>query len=231
LVWFRRDLRLHDNDAVTRAAEQSRPVVPVYVRDGAATRPLGRAAQTWRDTSLSALADQLHDRGSRLTVADGEAAEVLARLCTECDASEVIAQRSWTPEGVTVQEAVERALRTTGSRLTLVDDAYLVPPDALITKNGGPYRVFSAFYRQWRERISPAQPLEAPDRLVAPAEWPVGSTASEPTGAPVQMQRVGEQAALERLNEFVVSALEAYDSDRDLPAVDGTTRLSPHIAW
>jgi deoxyribodipyrimidine photo-lyase len=126
---------------------------------------------------------------------------------------------------------VDQELRSVGVGLTLLDDAYLVPPDALETKTGGSYRVFSAFYRQWRERISPTEPAAVPESLATPPEWPASSTVGEPSGAPPQVQPAGERAAAERLREFVDSALEAYDSDRDLPAVDGTTRLSPHIAW
>eukprot|EP01042_Synura_sphagnicola_P014243 gene14243-18038_t len=60
LVWFRRDLRLNDNPALTAAVASGRPVVPVYILDdGAETRPIGAASKWWLDKSLRALAADL----------------------------------------------------------------------------------------------------------------------------------------------------------------------------
>ena len=91
LMWFRDDLRLSDNQALTRAAEAatdkngSKPELVAVVLDEPAypgTRPLGGATHWWRERSLYALAQELASRGVKLLRATGDARTVIPRIAT-----------------------------------------------------------------------------------------------------------------------------------------------------
>src|SRR3954470_18871874 len=99
IVWFRRDLRLADNPALTAAAETGRPVIPLYVYDEAErVRPPGEAALWWLNRSLQSLADSLEARGSKLVVRKGEAAKVVEVLARQVKAEGVYWNRLHAPD-------------------------------------------------------------------------------------------------------------------------------------
>ena len=72
LLWFQRDLRLHDNPSVLAAVGSKRPVLPIFIleRDGPARAP-GAASLWWLDKSLKSLGADLEAVGSRLSPATG----------------------------------------------------------------------------------------------------------------------------------------------------------------
>ncbi|WP_042407834.1 deoxyribodipyrimidine photo-lyase, partial [Corynebacterium jeddahense] len=82
LVWFRDDLRLTDNPALTWAAERG-DVVGVVV-DETTSRPLGRAATWWRDHSIAELSERVP-----LTRAAGDPREIIPKMASELGAEVV----------------------------------------------------------------------------------------------------------------------------------------------
>ena len=81
IVWFRQDLRLGDNPALTHAAQTGRAIIPLYILDqGPGVRPMGAASLWWLDKSLRALDATLRARGSRLILRRGDSEAELRRL-------------------------------------------------------------------------------------------------------------------------------------------------------
>lgn len=235
VLWFRRSLRLSDNEALTRAVAESSTVVCAFVLpDPAADDPTGAAARSWLRRSLLALDSDLRTRGSSLVLRSGPAASALPRLATECSANAVHCQRDWTPSGLAEEELVGQALAGIGVDLRVSEGELAVQPDALVTGAGTPYRVFTPFWNAWRPRARWGEPLPAPDRIPSPALAP--ATAGPPAETPGvpdvdRWWEVGEQAAHRRLTKFVREGMEEYPTYHDRPDIDGTSRLSPHLAW
>ena len=99
IYWVRRDLRLSDNPALRAAAEQGRPVLPVFIRDAAVDR-LG-AAPKWRlGLGLEQFDQALQGVGSRLTFRSGAALETLHALIKESGADAVFWSREYDPKSV-----------------------------------------------------------------------------------------------------------------------------------
>lgn len=209
LVWFRRDLRLADHPALQAAAASGAPVLPVFVRDDSAW---GKAQRDRLPASLAALDADLRKIGSRLVVRPGRPAEVLPALMAECGASEVW----WNADGAEAAPA--------GLKGREFPSSLLFEPGGVRTAVGKPYKVFTPYWRAVRSRGLPAAPLPAPDRLPSPPE-----VFGEALPAPVE--GIGEAAAFARLDHFLDAGLSGYGARRDLPAVDGTSRLSPHLAF
>ena len=231
IAWFRRDLRLADNAALEAAAERGR-VVPAFVLPPDDTSAPEAA---WLPRSLAALDDSLRLRGSALVVRGAAAHRALVELALEAGARSVHCARVWSPAGLAEEEAVATALAGLGVELLVSGGSLLVEPDALATGSGGPYRVFTPYFRAWEGAWDPAVRAQAvPERLAPPAEMPASEPLPAVSGAnpdPTSWWTPGEAGALARLEEFVDEALATYDERRDLPAIDATSRLSPHLAF
>lgn len=234
VVWFTDDLRLADNRVLQVAAEADAPTIPVYVIDEAAPdAPIGGSrAEAWRDGSLEALDVSLHRYGSRLLVLRGESASELAGVCRTYGASRVVHARHHRADRASFDADVRDSLARLGTRVDAVADPSLLDPGSFRTAAGTPYRVFTAFHRGalagYRSAVGSAVPVvpPAPNSL---AGDPRGVTPSErvlPNG-----WTPGEEGAFAALEGFVDKGLSDYGSLRDRPDLDGTSRLSPHLAW
>jgi len=231
ICWFRRDLRLADNAALAAALRGAEALVPVYVMPARC----GRSEAGWLAHSLASLDAGLRKHGSQLMVRHGPAGEVLSALAGECGARTVHCTRMWSPAGLAEEHAVADALAPGRVGLVVAEGSLLVAPDAISTGAGSPYRVFTPYFRAWEGLWDgSALPGGAPEGIPAPG----GTVASEPLPPvpavapdPTARWTPGEPGAARRLEVFIDDALAHYDEHRDLPALDATSRLSPHLAF
>jgi len=233
IVWFRRDLRLSDQAALLAAAA-SGPVIPVYVLDDETPkhRVMGAASRWWLHHSLASLDTDLRDRGSRLILRRGKCEDQLAAIAEEVGAGQVHCIRHYEPWWRNAERAVAERLD-----LLCHDGNYLAPPSSVTTGNGGSYKIYTPFWRALKERMPPPPPAGGPATIAVPEKWP-GSDGlddwhllpSKPdwaTGFAAQWAP-GEAGARARLVNFADRAAR-YDGRRNLPSVEGSSRLSPHL--
>ncbi|MBI1208145.1 MAG: deoxyribodipyrimidine photo-lyase [Azospirillum sp.] len=239
LVWFRRDQRLADHPALAAAAASGRPVIPVYIHEDEGQD--GAAARWWCHHSLTALAEQLAARGAPLVVRRGQAARALAALAVETGAEALHLNRSAQPWLAEQDAAVAALLRSQGVAVHSYPAATLFEPEALRTRSGTGFKVFSAFWKACRQLPEPPPPAPAPRRLAgwsrALASEPITALGLLPsgvdwTGGLGATWTPGEAGGAQRLAAFLSGgALEGYAGQRDRPDREGTSRLSPHLAF
>ena len=224
LLWFRRDLRLADHPALVAAAEAG-PVQGVFVLDDVLWAPSGANRRAFLIRSLASLDEAM---GGTLAVRSGDPAEVLGRLCEETGARDVFATEDFGPYGRQRDERVAKDLATGGRNLRLIDSPYAVAPGSVTTGSGTSYKVFTPFYRAWREHgwVRPGGPVDVD--WVAPRDGGGLPPAPEPTA---DLPRAGEEAAHDTADRFLDERLDDYAEARDRPGVDGTSRLSPYLKW
>lgn len=232
ICWFRRVLRLDDHPALVAAAAEG-GVIPLIILDPAEAQAYPASAER-QALSLPPLKAALERHGSRLIVRRGAPAEVLAAIARETGASAI-----HTTEGFpfAADDGLAEAAARAGAQLHLHPLADLVPRGHVLTQTGGPFKVFSPFWKALR-RVEIAPPLDAP-KLSAPDSWPQSETADWPEaraamrrGWDVLAARIepGEEAALARLDRFLGEAVTAYANDRNLPGKPGTSTLSEALA-
>ncbi|WP_159999367.1 deoxyribodipyrimidine photo-lyase [Roseomonas sp. 18066] len=239
LVWFRQDLRLADNPALHAAAEG--PLLAVYVLDDAAHRH-GGANRWWLHHSLAALAAALEAKGAALHLVHGDAVTEIPKLARAIGAQTVQAGRLYAPWARQRDAAVAEALEADGRKLVLHTSSVLLEPHRLRSGQGKPYAVYTPFARAIMAMGEPPPAIPAPDKLTG-VKPPKGgaSLASlkllphkpEPdwaSGFP-EMWTPGEEAAQARLAEFAADDAGDYAKGRDIPGIDGTSRLSPSLHW
>ena len=239
IVWFRNDLRLWDNPALLAALDEGYAPIPVYIHapgEEGQWAP-GAASNAWRHRSLQALDQDLRTRGSELLVRSGTSEEVLTALVRASGAEAVFWNRKYEPATQPRDARIKQRLKDQGLHVESFNASLLVEPWTLATQQGGPYKVFTPF---WRNALSQLrlQPLGgAPDELP-----PVpGTLRMESLDALCLRPSInwdagfweqwnpGEAGASEALEVFIDGALRGYRLDRDRPDRVGTSRMSPHL--
>jgi deoxyribodipyrimidine photo-lyase len=236
IFWFRRDLRLGDNPGLQAAAEGG-PVLPVFVLDPE-TEAQG-AAPLWRlGLSVERLARELKAAGSRLVLRRGAALETLRALVRETGAEAVHWTRYYTPESVARDKGVKAGLEADGVAARSHAGLLLHEPWDVETKAGGPFRVYSPFWRAVAARAV-REPVAAP-KLAAPQAWPASDRIEDwdlgrrmNRGAAVVAGHlaVGEAAARDRLAAFLDGPVASYKQDRDRPDLPATSLLSENLTY
>ncbi len=233
LVWFRNDLRLQDNPALHAAVSTGARVIPLYILDEQA----GGAGRWWLHHSLTALGNDLAAKGAPLVLRQGNPVEVIPALAAAHGVTAVRAARSYEPASRAADRALDTALKANGIGFHRHLATSLFPPEQIKTKTGGAYGVYSPFARACFEAGVPRAHFAAPERLEGVANVPSerledwGLLPAKPdwaAGLRASWQP-GEAGAWKRLRAFLAGPINAYDEARNLPGIEGTSRLSPHV--
>ena len=227
--WLRRDLRLRDQPALHTAAAQG-PVLALFVLDQRLLRPAGDARAAFLYDCLRSLDADLRDGGGRLVVRRGDPARAVPRIVREAGASSVHVSADFGPYGSARDEAVARALGDVP--LVRTGSPYAVSPGRVVKDDGTPYRVFTPFYRAWREHgwRSPAPSIAHRVHWLSDIDG-IDVPRGPRLPAGLQLPEAGEAAALAAWRRFRRGRLDGYDRARDRPDLDATSHLSVYLKW
>ncbi|QFR32092.1 deoxyribodipyrimidine photo-lyase [Ancylobacter sp. TS-1] len=240
LVWLRDDLRLADNPAIAAARASGRALVIAYVLDeeSAGIRPLGGAARWWLGRSLAALGAEIAALGGTLVLRRGPAGDVIPSLVEETAADAVFWNRRYGAPEIALDRALKAGLADRGIAVESFNAALLHEPWTVKTQAGGPFRVFTPFYRNARQQeVSVPRRAEGEWRFAkAPDserldDWALEPTAPDWAGGLRESWTPGERGAAARLSDFIDEGLTGYALGRDRPDRPHVSRLSPHLRF
>lgn len=234
LVWFRNDLRLADNPALSAALATGRQVVALYIEEtDAALRPVGSASRWWLHQSLQALANDLAALGVPLETHRGIAEETIVAVLRRHQSTACFWNRRYAPAQCKIDAAIKSRLKSNGIDAQSFAANTLVEPWDLATGQGRPYSVYTPFWNALRTRDIPRPlPVPAGRRPVTQSE-PIDAEYVPPhwSAKLARHWTVGEAAATAKLDAFLADTLIDYPDGRDVPAREATSRLSPHLAF
>jgi deoxyribodipyrimidine photo-lyase len=237
IVWFRQDLRLADNPALAAASSSGR-VLPIYILDdcSAGDWKVGAASRAWLHHSLAALNQSLH---GKLQLFIGDADRVIASLTETLSIDSFYWNRCYEPWRTERDAKIEARLAACGINARSFNASLLWEPWTVAKSDGNPYRVFTPFYQNGcLSQPSPRHPLPPPKRLCCIDKPVAGSVLlsdldllprSDWYRSLIAGWEIGETAACARLEAFCGHGLKHYRAGRDFPALDATSRLSPHL--
>ena len=226
LLWFRRDLRLHDLPPLLDAASGDQEVLACYVLDPRLKASSGPRRLQYLYDALRDLRDNLD---GRLLVTRGRPEKRIPVLVKAIDATAVHVSADYSPFGRRRDEAVRAALGDVS--LEESGSPYLVSPGRVTKGDGTPYKVFTPYHDAWRRHGWRAAAKSGPTsaRWIDPADVPGGIDIPD-AGVELDMQ-AGETAARRQWATFVQNGLAEYADDRDRPDLDGTSRMSAHLKF
>ena len=233
VVLFTCDLRVHDQPALAAAIAEREQVIPAFVLD---ERVLAGSAAS--PNRLSFLLDSLRDldsslraRGAGLVLAHGDVVEQTLRIALRFRAQAVYMSADTTPYARERRARLGRACASERIELVELPGPSICEPGALAPKGGGHYRVFTPYWRVWRDAPRPAAaatPRRIPTPHIAPMRAP--ALRSLARGRPSSgIAAGGETAGRERLQRWLSRSFEGYAARRDELPAQATSRLSPYL--
>ncbi|MBB4827082.1 deoxyribodipyrimidine photo-lyase [Sporosarcina luteola] len=239
IVWFRKDLRLHDHPALFEAASIGK-VIPVFIWTPEDEKAYGESEPSlwWLHHSLQAFQQRLDGMGIQLLIRKGNGLEILAELAREFQADAIYFNDRFEPEHRAKDVETVELLRLLGLDVQTFNGNLLFKPDSIKNSKGDPFKVFTAYWKKTLEEYVPV-PLPAPD--LQGIEETTSTLSVEELGFPFRKNwsdyfhsiwKPGEQGAIEKWEEFMEDALLYYETERDLFATESpaVSMLSPAIA-
>ena len=231
LLWFRRDLRLHDLPPLLEAAADGADVLGCFILDPRLEQSSGARRLQFLGDSLRVLNDTM---GGRLLILRGRPEERIPELCAHIGAPAVHVSADFSPFGARRDAAVSAALAEAGVAWQATGSPYLVSPGRVTKDDGTPYKVFTPFFARWKEVgwRAPAASEAIDVTWVDPAGLPANldRVAAPDPGVTLDLE-AGEPAALRQWSEFLAGGLENYSEDRNRPDKPGTSRMSAHLKF
>jgi len=233
--WFRQDLRLSDNPALTAAA-QHQAVLPIYILDddNAGNYGMGAASRWWLHHSLEMLSVSL---GDRLSVYRGNPQTILDDVLTRFDVDAVYWNRCYEPWRIHRDTLIKENLKTRGMEVHTYNGSLLWEPWNIKKDDGTPYKVFTPFYRKGclnsEEPHVPLSRSENVSHIEDQYQDGIGALGLLPK-IPWDKQLephwdIGEEGGRKQLEAFIGAGLASYKDGRNLPAKPYVSRLSPHL--
>jgi deoxyribodipyrimidine photo-lyase len=229
IVVFTRDLRVHDNPALAAAAIAG-DVVPLFVIDDVIMGRHGHneARMAFLGESLADLDDRLRSKGGRLVIKRGPWAKTIADLAATTSARDIHLADDVSGYARRRLDRLESFAAEAGAQVTTHPGVTVAGPASLTPASGGPYQVFTPYYRRWadsprRAAVQTPRSISLPDGLDS-SDLPAAITTAKAGITPG-----GESAGLSRLKNWSARALADYDEARDDLAAAATSRLSAYL--
>ena len=235
--WFRRDLRVSDNTALSEAAKRAETIIPLFIfEDAFRTGPdVGAARLEFLLQSVESLRKNLAELGHTLVIRCGKSEEIIPVFAKEVGAQAVFANKRYEPYTQKRDERITGALLKVGVGFELFKDAVVWEETEVLNLSGKPYTVFTPYSKAWKAK---AIPLPKGKLKTSNIQHPTSNIQSDvlpkspdEVGFPLT-QKIppgGERAALELLRKFLAGPVYSYGTARNFPALDGGSNLSPHL--
>ncbi len=239
IVWFRRDLRLADNEALNAAIRGGGSIIPlfIYSPEEEGEWALGEASQYWLHHSLKALTLALKGCGSDLIIRHGKSQEVLSQISKETGGGALYWNRVYDPLLMARDAEIKQHFKSLGIVVESFNSALLCEPWEIKNSTGKGYEVFTPFWRQLQKSYIHRSPLPAPEQIPGPSVMPRGEllnqlkllTKFDWAQGIGERWIIGELGAANELKLFLSAKINSYKERRDIPADNGTSRLSPYL--
>lgn len=234
ICWFRQDLRCYDNIALIEAARAGQ-VLPIYIHDEALSDyKIGEASRWWLNNSLYKLNEKL---GGKLNFYKGASKDIILRLIKEKQIDGVYWNRRYEPAHIKQDSEIKELLGNMGIACKTFNSSLLREPWEVKKQDGSMYKVFTPYLQKgYLQEAIPRLPQPAPINLNLLCD--IDSLKLEALGMLPDIAwhdklkkywQCGEDAAQEKLKNFLENGLCGYKEGRNVPAKQNVSRLSPYL--
>lgn len=230
IFWFRRDLRLRDNAALYHALKDSNPVLPIFIFDKNILNDLEDKKDRRVEFIHLALQDiqkELVKIGSTLDVRYGSPTEVYNELLKEYSIEKVFTNHDYEPYAKQRDTAIQKLLKDQGATLITFKDQVILEKNEVLKDDGKPYTIFTPYSRKWKATLTEFH-LKA-----YPTKKYFSNFLKQAATKIISLEEMGFIATGLPFpaNEWKGQIIRNYKEQRDIPSIQGTSRLSVHLRF
>jgi deoxyribodipyrimidine photo-lyase len=230
IFWFRKDLRVQDNEALFEAVAATKDIYPLFTFDSKEYQSLEGIRQHSLTESLNSLKQSLGNVLNIVSYQENfELGEKLLEACLSTGSTQIFAMNRFDPQGVLEQESVAKALDAKGIEFKLLGSAYAVQPGTVRKPDGTNYRVYTPFFKSW-DQLADTAPMKVQTEKVSWLSLTEGTSIPVPSKASPIKVIAGEAFALRTFERFKKRAVVKYSEDRNRADLSGTSHLSHALA-
>lgn len=230
IFWFRRDLRLRDNAALYHALKDNNPVLPIFIFDKNILNDLEDKKDRRVEFIHLALQDiqkELVKIGSTLDVRYGTPAEVYNELLKEYSVEKVFTNHDYEPYAKQRDTAIQKLLKEQGATLMTFKDQVILEKNEVLKDDGKPYTIFTPYSRKWKATLTEFH-LKA-----YPTKKYFSNFLKQSATKIISLEEMGfiGTGLPFPANEWKGQIIRNYKEQRDIPSIQGTSRLSVHLRF
>jgi len=230
IFWFRRDLRLHDNHGLFRALKGEYPVLPIFIFDKDILDQLSDKKDsrvTFIHDTLSRMQDDLLAVGSSLLILHDTPVQAFKKLVSDYDVKAVYTNHDYEPYAIQRDKSIETFLTSKKIIFTTFKDQVVFEKSEVMKGDGSPYTIFTPYSRIWKQHFQSYSPVlfgseKLKDNFIKikafkiPSLNEIGFSLSDIRIAPPSLDK---------------KIVQHYGDTRNIPSINGTTRLSIHLRF
>ena len=227
IFWFRRDLRLDDNIALDKALSSGLPVLPVFIFDTNIIDELPQddARISFIHETLSDINSNLQKSGCSIYVLQGTPIEKWQELVAKFNINAVYINKDYEPYALSRDREVEEFLKRYGISLFRFRDQVIFEENEILKPDNKPYTIFTPYKNRWLKKLN-----ENP-AVISHVKGEKLVKFYQSRYAFPSLQETGFQKSSIRVRSFDLSVIPEYHKNRNLPAIDRTSYLSPHLRF
>lgn len=230
IFWFRRDLRLNDNAGLYHALRSGKRVLPIFIFDENILSKLDDKCDRRVDfihQSIEELKKQLQKIGSDLKVFYGNPSEIFEKLTSSYQVVGVFANHDYEPYAKKRDDEISAFLESKRASLNTSKDQSILEKNEVLKDDGKPYTVFTPYSRKWKAKVNDFYLRSYPTEKYFSRFLKLDSEQL------ISLDSFGfRKTNLDVPNlETEVNVIENYHKTRDIPSVEGTSRLSVHLRF
>lgn len=228
IFWFRRDLRLDDNNALYEALCAGNNVLPIFIFDKniLAELPKDDARVTFIYKLLESIQTMLSSQQKSLAVFYNSPETVFKNLIKSHNITAVYTNHDYEPYAIKRDKVIHELLHSNNIDFKTFKDQVIFEKDQIVKEDGTPYVVYTPYMKRWKERfykdgISSYKSDSKLENIIAHS-YPflslndIGFTESKTEPVPYDISQ---------------SLITNYIDTRNFPAIEGTSMLSPYLRF
>ena len=225
IFWFRRDLRLTDNTALSQALSIDQSTLPVFIFDINIIDELEQ-----NDPRISFIYEQLEkihhklaQKGAGLVVLKGDPEKVFKKLIDTYPIKKVYFNKDYEPYAIDRDQKVEKLLKTHQIQVLQFKDHVLMEPDQVLKADGLPYTVFTPYKNAWMKTI---------DLHLIVVNTSINSDGFYKHNVSFpSLKEIGFTKSNINVQPYELDVVNNYHINRNIPSLDATSRLGPHLRF
>lgn len=230
VFWFRRDLRLDDNAGFKAALQGDLPVLPIFIFDTEILEKLPEddARVTFIFETLQQMRNELQEEhASSIAMFHGLPKEIFEDLISDYEIKKVFTNRDYEPYAKERDKEIAKLLLKNDIEFLDYKDQVIFEKDEVVKKDGDPYVVYTPYKNVWRDKFSNTEldfhyTTRYMDNLYQNSRLPN-----------ISLRDIGFKTSSLKVSDYKVTPglIKNYKDKRDYPAMEGTSRLGPHLRF